>query len=294
MPVRRTVAALAMVAFLLAGCGADGHASTPTVASETIASVDGASLSRLTLSDGSHAYLQQIDLRRLRIEQVTGDRDTGAEPEPGKYYPGSASPRFVRIPPGRARDACQTGGLFSIVNFAFFEEYDHSTRLSFPVKSHATLLSGGSSPYGPVADPSDAYYRTVTLRALTWSDSGAAIAPYDPKRGAPLDGAAMTDGIVTYAYRDHPSYVLNHDPPNRYQLLALSDPQHLLVLTVEHATLDGAADLLRARGAAGDILAFDGGVSTYLWQATLGDLVRITNQDGALPHYLCVSLRLGT
>jgi hypothetical protein len=294
MPAPRTAAAVfAVVACVLAGCGTDGHASPPAAASQwsTIAAVDGASLSRLSLGDGSHAYLQEIDLRRMRIEQVTGDRDTGTAAEPGRYFPASASPRYVRIPPGQARDACSAGGLFSIVNFAFFEEYDRSTRLSFPVKSHAALLSGGSSPYGPVPAPSDAYYRDVTLRALTWTDSDAAIGPYDPNRGAPLDAPGTPDGIVTYAYRDHPSYVLNHDPPNRYQLLALSDPQHLLVLTVEHATLAAAADLLRARNVVGDILTFDGGISTYLWQATLGELVHITNQDGALPHYVCVMQR---
>jgi hypothetical protein len=286
VPVRRTVAAAVLVACLVAGCGDD----RPSIgASETIAAVDGASLSRLSLSDGSHAYLQQIDLRLVRVEQVIGDPDPGAAREAGRYYPGGMSPRFIRIPPRRAQDDCQRTAAFSIVNFAFFEEYEPSTRLSFPAKSHGSLLTAGSSPYGPVDAPSAAYYRTVTLQAFTWSDGGAVIGPYDPKRGAPLD--STQDGLVTYAYRDHPSYVLSHDPPNRYQLLALSDAEHLLVLTVEHATLDTAADLLRARGAAGEILAFDGGPSTYLWQTALGELVPITNPEGTLPHYICLRQR---
>jgi hypothetical protein len=297
--VRRTIAALvlALVAGPLAGCGGgdDPHAGAPSVASDatwtTIAAVDGASLARLSLSDGSHAYLQRIDLRRMRIEQVTGDRDPGA-PEAGRYYPGAASPRFIRIPPDNAQRACAASfgqSVFSVVNFAFFEEYDRSTRLSFPAKSRGTLLTAGSSPYGPVANPGDPYYRGVTLQALTWTGSGAAIASYDPTLGVPLNDPAVVNGLVTYAYRDHPSYVLNHDPPNRYQLLALSDPQHLLILTLEHATLDSGADLLRSQGVAGEILTFDGGISTYLWQSTLGELVPITNGDGALPHYLCVT-----
>jgi hypothetical protein len=85
--------------------------------------------------------------------------------------------------------------------------------------------------------------------------------------------------------------VLSHDPPNRYQLLAPADPQHVLILTVEHATLDTAAAVLRSADATGQILTFDGGISTYLWQASLGQLVPITNSDGALPHYLCVLSR---
>jgi hypothetical protein len=288
---------VAVVALAVGGCGDRGvHAiasATADVASRaTIAATDGATLTQLVLSDGSRAYLQQIDLRRMRIEQVIGDRDPRAASEAGRYYPGASSPRFVRIPPRQVRDECQTAStLFSIVNFAFFEEYDPSTRMAFPVKTHGTLLTGGSSPYGPVSSPGNVYYRTVTLQAFTWSDSGAAIAPYDPTHGAPLASSTVQDGVVTYRYRDHPSYALDNDPPNRYQLLALSDPQHLLVLTVEHATLDTAADLLRAHGAAGEVLAFDGGVSTYLWQATLGDLVPITNRDGALPHYLCLLRR---
>ena len=264
-----------MVLVVAAGCGSDDAPAT-----ESIAAVDGASLSRVTLADGSHVYVQLIDLFRVRVRQVTGASD--ASPGAGRYFPGAASPRFTRIPPGPAQDGC-----FSLVNFSFFEEYDPSTRLSFPVKSGGTVVTGGSSPYGPSAAPADPYYRTVSLQALTWNDKGAAIAPYDPARGTPLDTAEWPDGLVTYRFQDHPSYVLSHDPPNRYQLLGLTSTSYLLIATVEHATLDTAADLLRTRGAVGEILAFDGGVSTYLWQSSLGELVPITNSDGKLPHYLC-------
>ena len=282
--------ATAAVTLVLGGCGGgDGQGGAPTVPDNaswtTIADVDGASLSRLGLSDGTKAYLQRIDLHRVAIEQVIGDRDPGATIEAGRYFPSGTSPRFVRIPPSRAHETCRAG-LFSVVNFAFFEEYEPSTRLSFPVRSHGALLTAGSSPYGPIDQPSDAHYRTVTLQAFTWNGSGAAIGPYDPQHGTPLD--ASPDGLVTYAYRDHPSYVLDRDPPNRYQLLGLVDGQHLLGLTVEHARLETAADLLRAQGAVGEILALDGGPSTYLWQATLGELVPITNREGTLPHYLCL------
>ena len=193
MRLRRTIAAVVLVA--AAGCGADDAHAT---ASETIAAVDGASLTRVTFRDGSHAYLQLIDPLRVRVHQVTGGLD--ASSQAGRYYPGAASPHFTRIPPRQVQDGCRSG--FSVINFSFFEEYDPGTRLSFPLKSGGTVLTGGSSPYGPVDAPADPYYRTVTLQALTWKDLGAAIAP-------------------------------------------------------------------------------------YLWQASLGELVPITNSDGKLPHYLC-------
>ena len=203
MRVRRAFGAVVLVVAGLPGCGSDDPAA-PTVPGDaawtTIAVVDGATLSRLSLSDGSHVYRQRVDLRRMRIEQAIGDRDPGMAAEAGRYFPGGASPRFLRIPPVRARNTCRSD-LFAVVNFAFFEEYEPSTRLSFPVKSHGTLLTAGSSPYGPVDAPAEPYYRTVTLRAFTWSDAGAAITAYDPQRGTPLDTAS--DGLVTYAYRDH-------------------------------------------------------------------------------------------
>jgi hypothetical protein len=87
---------------------------------------------------------------------------------------------------------------------------------------------------------------------------------------------------------------LGKDPPNRYQLLAVldadgrDDAEFLLILTVVDATLGAGADLLRQHGATGDVMTFDGGVSTFLWSAAQGDLVTATSRDGALPHYLCV------
>jgi hypothetical protein len=279
---------LVVLAALLAvpvGCV---RTTAPAATWATLATTDGATLARLSLPDGSHAYLQRIDVRRMRIEQVLGERDA-TQPAAGSYYPGAGSPRFTRITTGQVERDCRArfgATLFSAVNFAFFEEYDRSTRLSFPAKSHGTVLSGGSSGYGPVASPRADYYRGVTLKALAWTDQRVAVGSYDPATGAPLDAA--TDALVTYRYQDHPARALNADPPNRYQLLGTEGADHLLLLTVEHTTLDAAADLLRRRGATGDVLTFDGGVSTYLWQGSLGPLVPVTNQDGALPHYLCI------
>src|SRR5262249_27535712 len=154
-------------------------------------------------------------------------------------------------------------------------------------KANGRVLTGGSSGYGPVPNPKAAYYRTVTLRALSWDAHGVTIAPYHPDTGAPLTGP-VPDAVVTDLYTDHPSYVLDHDPPNRYQLAGVVDGAHLALLTVTHATLADGAKLLTQHGVHGDIVTFDGGVSTYLWSAAQGELVKVTNNDGLLPHWLCI------
>jgi hypothetical protein len=221
-----------------------------------------------------------LDLTKVRIDQVTGDRDSARAAGPGAYYPGTESPAFQRVTPDRMQRACRErygSRTFSAVNFSFFEDYQPSTPLSFPVKASGTVVTGGSSPYG----------KGVTLRAVSWDAHGVTIAPYHPDTGAPLTGPAP-DAVVTYAYTDHPSAVLDRDPPNRYQLLGALDATRLAILTVTHASLADGAKLLVQQGVHGDILTFDGGVSTYLWTAARGDLVKITNNDGALPHYLCV------
>jgi hypothetical protein len=127
----------------------------------------------------------------------------------------------------------------------------------------------------------------VSLQALTWNDKGAAIAPYDPARGTPLDTAEWPDGLVTYRFQDHPSYVLSHDPPNRYQLLGLTSTSYLLIATVEHATLDTA----RRPAAHPRCGRRDPRLRRRCLHVTCGShrsrLVPITNSDGKLPHYLC-------
>jgi hypothetical protein len=273
---------------LLAGCGhGDPRPASPDA---PLSTMDGAELTRYGMADGTLAYLQTIDVRAMAIDQVTGDRDAGT---PGAYYPGADGPRFRRITPAQMQHSCYDrygGRTFSAVNLEFFEDYQASTPLSFPVKAGGSLLTGGSSPYGPVPGARTPYYRTVTLDALSWDARGVRIEAYHPDTGAPLNGAVV-DAVVTYRYTDHPSYVLDHDPPNRYQLAGVRDDAHLLILTVTHATLADGARVLRQHGVRGDIVTFDGGVSTYLWSAGTGDLVKITNSDGALPHYLCVHAR---
>jgi hypothetical protein len=216
-------------------------------------------LTRIRLDGGNLAYLQLIDLRRMRIDQVVGPADAAAPPR-SAYYPAAGSPRFQRLTVDRMQLSCRgryAAAAFSAVNFAFFESYDPSTALAFPVKVNGRVITGGSGPYGPVAHPKDPYYRSTVLRALTWTDHGVTITPYDIATGAPLSDQDVQNAVVTYAYADHPSYALAGDPPNRYQLLGVVDAAGspaLAVLTLDRASLQVGAQLLRQHGVTGDVL----------------------------------------
>jgi hypothetical protein len=179
-----------------------------------------------------------------------------------------------------------------------FEDYQSSTRLSFPIKLNGKLITAGSSPYGPIQKPADPYYRNIQLKALAWNGYRAAIADYDPASGFPLNQTSVKNALVSYAYRDHPSYTLVGDPENRYHVLGVLNPDdkkkssRLLIATTNRATLENAATVLRQRGVKGDLMTIDGGISTYLWSAKSGDLILPQTASGenvaALPHYLGV------
>lgn len=220
----------------------------------------------------------------------------------GLYYPNESdesSPFFQRLTVAAVCDRYQAqhpSGVFSIINASFFEDYESSTRLSFPIKVNGALVTAGSSPYGPIEEPADAYYRTVQLKALTWDDEKATISDYDPATGYPLNQPSVQNGLVSYAYQDHPAYVLAGDPVNRYHVIGIvsiddaESTARLLIASANRTTLQDAAEVLRQRGVAGDIMTIDGGISTYLWSATAGDLVLPQVAEGenvpALPHYL--------
>ena len=273
-----------------------------SVASETIATVDGATLDKILVERGNVVYLQTLDLQKMHIDQLVGEVD--GEGSKGLYYPGEndeSSPFFKRLTVRAVRDFYQqqhSAEIFSIINASFFEEYDSSTRLSFPIKVDGVLITAGSSPYGPIQEPADAYYRTVQLKALTWDDVRASISDYDPATGYPLNQPSVRNGIVSYAYQDHPAYALAGDPVNRYHVIGILNGdaggtgQRLLIATADRTTLQGAAEVLRQRGVTGDMMTIDGGISTYLWSATAGDLVLPQVAKGenvpALPHYLGV------
>jgi len=189
--------------------------------------------------------------------------------------------------------------VFSIINCSFFEQYQPSTQLSFPIKFNGVVISGGNSPYGPVKEPKDKYYRNIRLKALVWDDNQAYITNYDLTSGAPLNQKAVKNAIVTYQYSDHPAKVLAQNQVNKYQVMGtlnkdgVKGDELLLIVTANQTTLDEAADLLRKLGVKGDIITVDGGRSTYLFNPQSGNIIvpQMSNLQANptfrdLPHYL--------
>ncbi len=265
---------------------------------ERLVTVDGATLDKIFLDQRNVVYLQTIDLHKMQIDQLMGKVDRQVSGNKGLYYPSNnrdSSPFFKRLTVAAIRKAYlkqHPTVVFSIINASFFEQYRDSTQLSFPIKVNGLLMTAGSSPYGPIPTPKHPYYRSIKLKALTWDDNKAKISTYNPKTGYPLNQSKVKNGLVSYAYQDHPAYVLSKDPVNHYHVIGVLDGKvnRLLIATSNRSTLAQAAEVLRQRGVKGDIMTIDGGISTYLSSIKTGDLILPRIAEGervpALPHYL--------
>jgi hypothetical protein len=271
---------------------------------------EGALLYKQQLPDGNEAYLQIINLQKMQIDQLIGEVDNMGQSQ-GKYYKGEGkyySPFFkMKLFEEVANEYKQLYGesVFSLINCSFFEQYKSSSQLSFPIKFNGVVITRGHSPYGPVRQPADRFYSNIRLQALVWDDSGAYITDYDPDTGAPLNQSSVKNAIVSYQYSDHPAQVLAQNQVNRYHVIGtldfdgIKDDELLLIMTVNRATLDHAANLLRQLGVKGNIITIDGGSSTYLLNSQQGNIIlpQPANQEDnptfrKLPHYLGFRTRI--
>jgi hypothetical protein len=297
---------------LLAAIGCTGVAqdsTTPKPVLQTIAEVDGAVLSKRLLKGDNVAYLQVIDVRKMHIDQFVEETSRKGEKQ-GKYYQGEGkfpSPYFKMKTVAEVQKQYQTqygASVFSLLNGAFFEDYQASSRLSFPIKINGKIITGGSSPYGPIRKPADPHYKTVRLKTLVWDDQKVSIVDYTTSTGAPLNQGVVKNAIVSYQYQDHPAYVFNPKAVNRYYLLGTLDQdrqagdESLVILTMIRGTLAESAQVLREFGVKSEILTLDGGSSTYLFNPQAGaiSLPQPAQDDGdpnlrKLPHYIGVRLK---
>lgn len=277
---------------------------TPPSSYQLLDQKDGALLYKRQLSDGNQAYLQVINLQKMQIDQLIGEVDNMGLGQ-GRYYKGEGeyySPFFqMKLFEEVANEYKQLyeEAVFSLINCSFFEQYKSSSQLSFPIKFNGVVITGGHSPYGPISQPAESFYRNIRLKALVWDDSGAYITDYDPATGTPLNQSSVKNAIVTYQYSDHPAKVLAQNPANRYHVIGTLDfdgikgDELLLMMTVNRATLDQAVNLLRQLGVKDNIITIDGGSSTYLLNSRQGNIIlpQPANQEDnpiyrKLPHYL--------
>ncbi|MCU0544524.1 MAG: hypothetical protein MUE44_20535 [Oscillatoriaceae cyanobacterium Prado104] len=285
---------------------ANAQSLTPNNSFDPIDVRDGAGLYKKQLANGNAAYLQLIDLRKTQIDQLIGETEEIGEGQ-GLYYRGAnqyRNPFFKRKLFSEVADSyvkTYTERVFSIINCAFFEQYQPATQLSFPVKINGQVIAGGNSPYGPIEQPKDPRYKNIRLKALVWDDRRAYVTDYDPQTGKPLSETEVKNAIVTYKYSDHPAKILANDRTNRYHVMATLDrdgnggDELLAIITVNKATLEESANLLRELGAPGDIIAIDGGTSVYLFNSKVGNIMLPQSGNGGtreLPHYLGFRTRL--
>ena len=283
---------------------------TPPSSYQPLDRKEGALLYKQQLPDGNEAYLQIINLQKMQIDQLIGEVGNMGLGQ-GKYYKGEGkyySPFFkMKLFEEVANEYKQLYGeaVFSLINCSFFEQYESSSQLSFPIKFNGVVITGGHSPYGPVRQPADRFYSNIRLQALVWDDSGAYITDYDPDTGAPLNQSSVKNAIVSYQYSDHPAKLLAQNQVNRYHVIGTLDfdgikgDELLLIMTVNRATLDRSADLLRQLGVKGNIITIDGGSSTYLLNSRQGNIIlpQPANQEDKptfhkLPHYLGFRTRI--
>ncbi len=295
-----------VLSFLITSCSNLRLNSTTPISStfQPLDVIDGAGLYKQQLPDGNEAYLQVIDLQKMQIDQIVGEVDNMGLGQ-GNYYQGEGkyySPLFeMKVFSEVETEYKQLYGdaVFSLINCSFFEQYQSSSQLSFPIKLNGTVITGGSSPYGPIAKPKDKFYSNIKLKALVWDDNSAYITDYNPSTGEPLSDNSVKNAIATYQYSDHPAKVFGGNQKNRYHLMATLDKdgikgdELLLIITVNRATIDEAADLLKKLGVKGDIITIDGGISTYLFNPRIGNILlpqsvnlKDNPQFRSLPHYL--------
>jgi hypothetical protein len=274
--------------------------SSPVSYFQPVDTRDGAELYKKELPNGNRAYLQVIDVQKMQIDQLIGEVDRMAVNK-GLYYQGENkyySPFFKTKLFSEVTGEYKKlygSGVFSAINCSFFEQYQRNTQLSFPVKFNGQVITGGNSLYGPVKKPKDGRYKKVRLKALVWNDREAYITNYEPQTGKPLNQKEVQNAIVTYEYKHHPAKLLSKNPANRYHVIGTLDKdgkkgnELLAIITVNEATLDVAAKLLREFGVKGDIVTIDGGASTYLFNPKIGEIMLPKSNKFAtreLPHYL--------
>jgi len=274
--------------------------SSPVSYFQPVDTRDGAELYKKELPNGNLAYLQVINVQKMQIDQLIGEVDRMAFNK-GLYYQGENkyySPFFKSKLFSEVTGEYKKlygNGVFSVINCSFFEQYERSTQLSFPIKFNGQVITGGNGIYGPVKKPKDGQYKNVRLKALVWNDREAYITNYEPQTGKPLNQKEVQNAVVTYEYKHHPAKLISKNPANRYHVIGTLDKdgrkgnELLAIITVNEATLDAAAKLMREFGVKGDIVTIDGGLSTYLFNPKIGEIMLPQSNNIAtreLPHYL--------
>lgn len=308
---------LLLVASLLAACGRDplppDHA--PPTESHSLGlpaalahRLETAEIHALTLDRSGEAYalvqirsdsgnflMQWADLQAVEVRQVLGQVVAG-DGTAGFFHPTAPSPAVTLLDPAEA--ISRSGHALTVMNGAFFETPGQPTsQLAFPLARRGSVISGGSSPYGPGRPGAEDERWGQPLRTLGL-DTLVHVTAYDPASGSPLGEAGFGEALVSYAPSAHPSRIAT-----RFHVLGALDAdddgttETLVAVTSDGRTRIGAAvSLLTRLGVSSETLvATDGGASVLVWNRRVGHLHEPAPAGGrnpqALPHYLAFALR---
>ena len=275
-----------------------------------IDSLPGAALYGKEVKKGNQRYVvycQVIDLKKNTLAQFI-ETDKNITPGLGKYIGVKAlsgSPFFSSFSVDEAIKKAKSKekqNFIGMVNGGFFESFDPSTQMAFPIKKDGAILTAGSSSSGPCENPRLPIFKEVQLKALVWADSGVSIQNYDPKTGIPLTQDQYSDGLVTYAYDEHPANIFRPNVPDRFMLIGTArTPGNtadnlVVILTFNKGNIEFAAAHLKELGIKSDIIALGGSASAFLYHRKKGMLegpgVSLGNGgvgEIRLPHFLFFS-----
>ena len=316
----RQLAALLIGLALLTGCNRQPEAPPPTVTRADTLGLPDALASRLDAeglgayildragdayalvevpSDTGNVLLQLIDLRRATVTQILGPVVEGGTDD-SHFHPTAASPRVELMEMADVvRQQTADDRLLAVLNGAFFETPGEPTsQIAYPIVESGTVVTGGSSPYGPGRPNAETARWGQPLRALGLADTVVHVVDYDPTTGAPLHQPAFAEAIVSLAPDAHPSRIAT-----RFHVLGALDgdgdgtTELLLIATSDgRSTIEPPQALLTRMGVAPDHqLVLDGGASVFVWNRRAGTLHQPApaggNDPQHLPHALAIRLR---
>lgn len=238
-------------------------------------------------------YLVGFNLLKIDLTSYQVLDSTKKAPN-GTFLDTLSSPFFKRI---AYQDVIDDYNDSYLINASFFESYDASTQLSYPIYYKNNWLTSGSSIYGPVKNPKNEYYATISLLALQIGSGSAKIQPFSATK-PPQDLL-----IVSQNYKDHPALVLANNRVTRFLLVTTfddnqDDNDEWLVLSIGFGTItDRASELEKIIEPGHPIMTLDGGSSVLFSHPTLGILHKparynpVTFQETIidLPHYLIMT-----
>lgn len=236
-----------------------------------------------------YSYVVGFNLKQVAFESIQA-LDSSKTAEKSLYLDGVLSPEFRRIDYLDLIDQYPDSYL---LNASYFEQYEKSTPLSYPIFDQGKWITGGSSPFGPVKNPYNEYYSSIELLALAIDTHSARIEPFQQNQ------KPNSFVLVSQKWSDHPAKVIANNRKTRFLLLTTVDEDgdnknEWLLFSMGFGTIDQLALPLEELSENQQVMTLDGGSSVFFYHPQFGTQHRPMNmvskndedQSSRLPHYL--------